>query len=189
MNFVLKKGGNTHKATTNCLIIFNINIMNKFEIGSPEFFQACRELANKTYKDKVPQEVLDRILDLTPDVEKVKTGLDAPNSSAKVNVTAAFIYGTVSCEIDSQHKRFDGTHWGIGLAGFAATGIIYTAYNDWQTFFNNATAYHIQSAGVAGGVVQVNWFNGSGIPVGQFDGIAGGAGAMEVGGSGSWKDM
>lgn len=163
--------------------------MDKYEIGSPDFFQACRELTNETYKDKVPQDVLDAILALTPNVEKAEDSLEAPNTSAKVNVTAAFIYGTVYCEIDSLKKRFEGTHWGIGLAGFAATGVIYTAYYNWQDFFSNATAYHVQSAGVAGGVVQVNWFNGFGTPVGQFNGIAGGAGAMEVGGSGSWENM
>ena len=162
--------------------------MDKIELGSKAFFQACREMAEKTYKDKVPQNVLDGILALTPEPKDNVNDLGAPNASAKVTVTAAFIYGTVQCEIESQRKVFDGTHWGIGLGGFGATGVIYTAYNNWQGFFDNAKAYHVQSAGVAGGIVQVNWFNSDGVPVGQFDGIAGGVGAMEVGGSGSWKN-
>lgn len=162
--------------------------MDKYQIGSKEFFQACRELANETYKGKVSQEILDAILALTPDPNNDTNDLNAPTANAEVTVTAAFIYGTVQCKIDSLNKKFDGTHWGIGLAGFAATGVIYTAYTNWQAFFDNATGYHVQSAGVAGGIVQVNWFNASGVPVGQFDGVAGGLGAMEVGGSGSWKN-
>ncbi len=163
--------------------------MDKNQINSKEFFQACRELANITYKGKVSQEILDGILALTPNVDNDANALGAPNANAQVTVTSAFIYGTVQCKIESLKKEFDGTHWGIGLAGFAATGVVYTAYNDWTAFFDNAKGYHVQSAGVAGGVVQINWFNGDGVPVGQFDGIAGGVGAMEVGGSGSWKNM
>lgn len=165
--------------------------MNEYQLGSKEFFRACRELAIETYKDKVSQEMLDGILDLTPnpDVNSATNGLDIPNESAKVTVVAAFVYGMVYCDIDSLKKRFEGTHWGIGLAGFAATGMIYTAYDNWQSFFNNTKGYHVQSGGVAAGIVQVNWFNNDGVPVGQFNGIAGGVGIMEVGGSGSWKDM
>lgn len=166
--------------------------MKNLQLGSKEFYEACRELTIRTYKDKVPQDVLDKIIALGPEphesAPEQKALLGAPNAGAKVNVTAAFVYGTIECEISAQKKIFNGTHWGIGLAGFAASGNIYTAYDNWQAFFDNAKAYHVQSAGVAGGVVQVNWFNKNGVPVGQFNGIAGGAGAMEVGGSGSWKD-
>lgn len=165
--------------------------MKNTEVGSKEFLQTCREMTIKTYKDKVPQDVLDKILALVPEYyeREQRKLLGAPNTGAKLNVTAAFVYGTIECEINSQRKRFKGTHWGIGLAGFAATGNIYTAYGDWNSFFNNAKAYHVQSAGVAGGFVQVTWFNNDALPVGQFNGVAGGAGAMEVGGSGFWKDM
>jgi hypothetical protein len=168
--------------------------MKNESIESPEFIQACWDLANATYKGKVPQEILDGILRLTPNPnEKSKmlsNTLSAPvSTSATAKVTAAFIYGTLNCEISSQNKYFDGTHWGVGLAGFAATGIIYTAYDNWQAFFDNAKGYHIQCVGAAAGVVQISWFTKGGTPVGQFNGVAGGAGAMEVGGSGSWKNL
>lgn len=162
--------------------------MNQFQLGSKEFFRACRDLATATYQGKVPQEILDGIVNLVPD-GRTDGALGAPNGSATVTVAAAFIYGTVDCKIDSQKKQFRGTHWGLGLAGFAATGILYTAYNRWEDFFKNATGYHAQSAGVAGGIVQVTWFTREGLPVGQFNGIAGGVGALEVGGSGSWENL
>lgn len=164
-----------------------MNTQSKTTLDSKEFAQACKDLARKSFEGKVPQETLDAILALTPVPDKVKKdALGAPNTQAEVTVTAAFIWGTVQCTVHGG-KTFDGEHWGLGLAGFSATGVIYTAYNNWDDFYQNATGYHVQCAGVAGGIVQVNWFNNSGVPVGQFNGIAGGVGAMEVGGKGSWK--
>lgn len=157
------------------------------KMKSPAFLEQCRELTKKTFEGKVPDEILEKLMSFVPAANALQAGA-VPSVSAKVNVTSAFLYGTVECHVSSEGKRFDGKHWGIGLAGFASTGFLYTAYNNWSAFFSEANSYHVQCAGAAGGIVQVNWFNKNGVPVGQYNGIAGGAGAMEVGGSGHWKD-
>jgi hypothetical protein len=163
--------------------------MRNLEVGSKEFFEEQRELTVKTYKDKIPQETLDAILALIPEKHGTENELNTPSSSARVDVTAAFIYGTIDCDIDSLKMEFEGTHWGLGLAGFASSGILYTAYYNWNDFFANAVGYHVQCAGAGGGAVQVTWFTAKGVPAGQFMGVAGGAGAMEVGGKGLWSPM
>lgn len=163
--------------------------MKNIQVGSKEFFQEHRELTITTFQDKVSRETLQAILALVPEDNGPGKAADTLSVPARVNVTAAFIYGTVDCEVDMLKKEFGGKHWGIGLAGFASSGILYTACSSWNGFFVHAAGYHVQCAGAGGGAVQVIWFTSGGVPVGLFMGIAGGAGAMEVGGKGSWKPM
>lgn len=158
--------------------------MKNLQIGSLEFYQACKEATIKAYEGKVSKETLDGIVNLIPNPS---TNGVSVSCAGDVNLTAAFIYGTVVCELPSKHKTFQGEHWGLGLAGFRATGTFYSAYSSWEAVFDNATFYHVQCLGAAAGIVQVNWFNKDGVPVAQFNGIAGGLGAMQVGGKGSWK--
>jgi hypothetical protein len=66
-------------------------------------------------------------------------------------------------------------------------GFMYTAYETWDAFFNNVTSAHVQGIAVEGGILQINWFNASGTPVGQFNGVAGGIGLLEAGGEGKWQ--
>lgn len=156
-------------------------------MGSPEFLKQCRELTRQTYEGKVPDEDFKKLMAIVPDENVMKAG-DAAPLSAQVNVATAFFYGTVECVVNSKKKRFSGKHWGFGLAGFGSIGCLYTAYYDWDSFFREAKGYHVQCIGAAGGFVQVTWFSESGVPVGQYNGVAGGIGAMEVGGSGEWKN-
>lgn len=64
---------------------------------------------------------------------------------------------------------------------------MYTAYDSFDGLFANTTAYHARAGAVTGGVLQIDWFNKSGVPVGQYNGAAAGIGALEAGGSGKWK--
>jgi hypothetical protein len=174
--------------------IFKEALMPNALLEDAEFLKKCRELTLTSYKGKIPDEGLSSLLEHMPTVSSAVTksaanSLGSPGSvSAKVNVAVAFVYGTVDCTIDSLRKNFHAEFWGLGLAGFASTGIMYTAYDSWEAFFANSHGYHAQGGGAAAGVVQVTWFNGNGTPVGQYNGVAGGVGAFEVGGKGSWSN-
>lgn len=163
--------------------------MKNESLESPEFIQACWNLANATYKGKVPQEILDGMLRLIPNPnEKSKISSDDLSVESTVAVTSAFVYGALHCEISSLRRQFDGTHWGLGLAGLSAAGIICKSPDGtWEDFFNNAVNYFVSCASLVAGVVQIFWFDKSKKPVGSFSGVAGGGGGANVGGSGSWK--
>lgn len=105
-------------------------------------------------------------------------------ATASVNIA---IWGKVQCDPDGQPWKYDTTIWG-GPAYFgSAVGFMYTAYETWDAFFRNVTGVHTQGIISGGGILQVNWFNGDGTPVGQFNGVAGGIGLLEAGGSGEWQ--
>jgi len=163
-------------------------------LNDKEFLQKCRELTMSSYKEHIAKSELENLLSRMP------TGASLPSApslktsavgvpdpiSADLNVAAVFLYGYIYC-YPSLPWEYDASFWGPGLAGFGSTGFMYTAYNSWDAFFNETKGHHVQSAGVAGGIVQATWFNGDGIPIGQYNGIAGGAGLVEAGGSGRWK--
>jgi hypothetical protein len=140
-----------------------------------------------TFKGKIPDEHLETLLRFSESAKSLNALSVPPPVGATVTVGSALIYGFATCEINSLGKKFSGSFWGLGLAGFAAGGFLYTAYEEWDAFFSNAHGFHVQSAGAGGGIVQMNWFNDSGVPVGQFNGAAGGLGVCEVGGKGSWS--
>ncbi|AHH95250.1 hypothetical protein GCM10010174_57620 [Kutzneria viridogrisea] len=109
-----------------------------------------------------------------------------PAIGATASVKIA-IWGKVRCEPDGQPWVYDTTIWG-GPAYFGdAIGLMYTAYDSWNAFFQNVTSVHVQGVASGGGILQINWFNQSGTPVGQFNGAAAGVGALQAGGSGKWS--
>lgn len=109
---------------------------------------------------------------------------DPIGATASVNIA---IWGKLVCEPDGQPWKYDITVWG-GPAYFGGSAkFMYTAYNLWDVFFRNVTSAHVQGIASGGGILQVNWFNESGTPVGQFNGAAGGIGRLEAGGSGKWQ--
>jgi len=121
--------------------------------------------------------------------DKLAASVPAP-LSAKASLIFAVIYGklTVDGLPDPYAKwHFNADIWGIGATGGTAIGIMYTAYDSWAAFFASVTAYHVQGIASGGGILQVNWFNKSGVPVGQFNGAMAGAGGLEAGGPGTWK--
>ena len=97
------------------------------------------------------------------------------------------VWGKLKCEPDKKPWKYDITVWG-GPAYFGtAVGFMYTAYTSWDAFFANVTSAWVQAGAAGGGFIQINWFNKDGVPVGQFNGVSGGAGVAEAGGSGTWE--
>lgn len=134
-----------------------------------------------------------RALGSRVDASEVKNFLDKAASDATpapIGATASVkiaVWGKVTCDPDGQPWRYDQTIWG-GPAYFGdSIGFMYTAYDSWDAFFRYVTSVHCQGIAEAGGILQINWFNGNGVPVGQFNGAAGGIGLLEAGGSGGWS--
>lgn len=126
--------------------------------------------------------------------EEVKRFLDAASSNAvpapigaTASLTFAAVYGVVKCEPRDQPWVYDCDVWGAGAAAISTVGFMYTAYDSWDAFFSLTTAFHVQGIADAGGIFQINWFNKDGVPIGQYNGAAGGIGLFEAGGSGKWK--
>ena len=111
-------------------------------------------------------------------------GVPSPiGATADVNIA---IWGKLKCNPDGQPWKYGITVWG-GPAYFGSSiGFMYTAYDTWDAFFQNVTSAHAQGIASGGGILQINWMNGDGTPVGQFNGAAGGIGLLECGGSGGW---
>ena len=107
--------------------------------------------------------------------------------SAKASIIFAAIYGNVTCEPKDKPWKGDESIWGIGATGGSSIGFMYTAYESWDAFFEFTTAFHVQGIASGGGMLQINWFNKDGVPVGQFNGAMAGAGGLEGGGSWKWK--
>lgn len=110
--------------------------------------------------------------------------------SAKADIIFVAFYGNLTVKINTdpyKKKNGDVDVWGIGAAGGTAIGMMYTAYDNWDAFFNNVTSYHAQGLAEGGGVLQINWFISNGTPVGQFNGAMAGAGGLEAGGAWKWK--
>lgn len=97
------------------------------------------------------------------------------------------IWGKLNCDPDGQPWKYDITVWGGPAYIGGAVGFMYTAYEHWDAFFRNVTSAHVQGVDVGGGILQVNWFIENGTPVGQFNGVAGGVGLVQGGGSGKWQ--
>lgn len=76
--------------------------------------------------------------------------------------------------------------WGGPVCVATAVGLMYTAYDNWDAFFQNVTSCHAHGVTGGGGLMQVNWFRADATPVGQFNGVSAGIGAFEAGGAGKW---
>ncbi|HQT26826.1 MAG TPA: hypothetical protein PLK99_09575 [Burkholderiales bacterium] len=155
-------------------------------MANQKFMQASKEAALKALKGKVLQgkikeDEMKHFLDAIG-----KEGVPAP-IGATASLVFALFYGVVKCEPREQPWIYDEDVWGIGGAAISSVGFMYTAYDNWNAFFTNTTAFHVQGIAEAGGIYQINWFNSSGTPIGQFNGAAGGIAIFEAGGSGKWK--
>jgi hypothetical protein len=124
------------------------------------------------------------------DLREFLGNMDRAGAPAPIGATVTLkiaVWGKLLVEPDKQPWKYDNTVWG-GPAYFGSSvGFMYTAYDSWDAFFRNVTSCHVQGVDAGGGVLQVNWFIGNGTPVGQFNGVAGGAGAVEGGGAGKWS--
>lgn len=138
------------------------------------------EAALRTLKGRVSEDEARSFLK-----QASSAGVPAPiGATASLNIT---IWGKLQCDPDGQPWKYDITVWG-GPAYFGTSvGFLYTAYTSWDAFFRNTTAAHAQGIASGGGILQINWFNGDGVPVGQFNGAAGAIGLVEAGGKGGWE--
>jgi hypothetical protein len=142
--------------------------------------EAIADATVRAFKGRVDEDEVRRFL---------KAAAETP---APIGATASLklaVWGKlyVSCEADGRKCVYDQTAWG-GPAYFGdSVGFMYTAYDSWAAFFANVTGFHVQGIAEGGGILQVNWFIANGTPVGQFNGVAGGIGAVEAGGSGGWQ--
>jgi hypothetical protein len=139
-----------------------------------------REATHRAMKARLEADEVQKFLD-----QAVSATAPAPiGATATVNIA---IWGKVQCDPDGQPWKYDTTIWG-GPAYFGSSiGFMYTAYDTWDAFFRNTSSVHVQGVTSGGGILQINWFNQSGTPVGQFNGVAGGIGLLEAGGSGGWQ--
>lgn len=156
-----------------------------------EFLHACRKQTIDTFQGKVDQDGLDNLLKKMPDEENTLLSANAFNAApaieAQASIVSAVLWSKVQCEPTDKPWKFSESAWGPGIGGGSCIGFMYTAYDNWDVFFENTTAYHAQGIAATGGIFQINWFNSSGTPIGQFNGAMGGAGVFEIGGPGKWK--
>jgi hypothetical protein len=156
-------------------------------ISNREFMQATRAatlkaLQGKVLQGKVKEDEMKRFMD---SMMSRKRGIDIVAIGATASLTFALFYGVVKCEPRDKPWIFDEDVWGIGGAAIAAVGFMYT--DNWDALFSTTAAFHVQGIAKAGGIYQINWFNASGVPIGQFNGPAGGIAIFEAGGAGKWK--
>jgi hypothetical protein len=130
---------------------------------------------------KVKEPDLNKFMDL-----EAAVGVPAP-IRATGSLWATVIYSGMKCEPVNVPYYFEEGGWGLGLGIVTTGGILYTAYETWDAFWRETAGYHAQGISEGGGILQFNFFNSSGVPVGQFNGVAGGIGAFEFGGTGKWK--
>lgn len=134
----------------------------------------------KAFTGRVKDDEVNRFLDAM-----VSTKVPPP-----IGATASLtflIYGVVKCEPRDKPWMFDENVWGAGASAISSVGFMYTAYENWDAFFTLTTGFHVQGIAYEGGIFQINWFNKSGVPIGQFNGAAGGIALFEAGGKGTWK--
>lgn len=162
--------------------------MTSATLPNARFFEACKAATRNALLGKVKDEEVQKLLERMPEhaVLQAMVGVPSP-AEAKAELWTVAIYGYVSCTPTSLDHTFEANHWGIGLNASTSYGFMYTAYDSWEGLFTETQGYHAQGIQDAGGILQINWFNGSGTPVGQFNGVAAGLGVFEVGGSGRWK--
>ncbi|HEX7118215.1 MAG TPA: hypothetical protein VF212_05475 [Longimicrobiales bacterium] len=143
-----------------------------------------RALKGEAFRGALGDEEIERFLN-----EAVGAGVPSP-IQAEGDLKFIAIYGKITCQPspDPWKKYYmDETAWGIGGSMITSLGFMYTAYETWDAFFKNTTAYHAQGIADAGGIFQINWFNSSGVPVGQYNAAAGGIAVFQCGGSCTWK--
>jgi hypothetical protein len=155
---------------------------------------------NLTAQDLQPDN--DTLLDATIKVLKGRIDEDEVRRFAKQasnNVTAPVlgaeaslklaVYGVLKCDPTTQpykSYKYDITVWGGPLYFGMSVGFMYTAFETWEAFFNRVTGAHVQGIVFPAGALQINFLE-NGLIVGQFNGAAGGIGAVEAGGTGKWE--
>ena len=146
-----------------------------------KFMEAAKTATLKALKGKVKEDKVKGFLDSIGKAE-----VPAP-IGATASLTFVLFYGVVKCEPNEKPYIFEHDVWGVGGAAVSSDGFMYTAYQNWDAFFRQTTAFHVQGIAEGGGILQITWFNKDGLPIGQYNGIAKGIGVFEAGGAGTWK--
>lgn len=161
--------------------------MSDLLLENEQVLEVCRNATISAYEGKVDEESLNQLLSCMNGVAK-EPGRAIQASASLISIA---IWSKVKCEPKNMPWVFDESAWGPGIGGGSCIGVMYHAYKDavsgWDDFFNEAVAYHAQGAGNVGGIFQITWFRKNGVPIGQFNGFMSGAGAFEIGGSCKWK--
>ena len=156
-------------------------------VPDKEIAEICRKATIDAFRGKIDKIETDNFLNAMYS-DSLR---DTPSAiEADASLVSAVLWSKVTCEPKNQPWVFKESAWGPGIGGGSCVGFMYTAYTDpngWDNFFKNVTAYHAQGLAATGGIFQINWFNSSGTPVGQFNGALAGAGAFEIGGSCKWE--
>lgn len=153
-----------------------------------------KENTLKTFKGKVDNDSLDKLIQSMPDYEFKDGIFIASNDPRLINAKASLkmvFYGELNCfDLEGYKSTFCQKVWGPGVGSVdSVIGGMYNVYEDsnWPYFFRQADKVHVQ--GIAGtvGTVQISWFDKNNTPIGQFNSAAVGAGVFEAGGDGRWN--
>lgn len=164
-----------------------------------------KSLTRKTFEGKVSSESLDAFLssleaqypassaetgavDVTGEgIEAAKFSLSQDTRIATGSVYVAGFFGIVKCTVDSDKKLFEAYTWGIGGSIFTSGGVLFTAYDSWDDFYNETHFYHAQGGSYIGGIFQITFMDQHHNLIGQYNSVGGGYSLFEVGGGGRWK--
>jgi hypothetical protein len=139
----------------------------------------------RAFKGKLKDPEIPQFVDATTGASR---GLAVPAPiTASASAYFGAIFGVVKCEPGHEPYLFEEYAWGIGASAGSGGGFLYTAYDSWDAFWEMTAGYHAQGIAEGGGILQINFFNSSAVPIGQYNGVAGGIGVFECGGSGRWS--
>jgi hypothetical protein len=136
----------------------------------------------EAFRGKLNDEEIDRFIDATTG----STGIPSP-ITATGSAYFGLTFGVVKCTPASQPYPFEEKAWGIGATAGSGAGLVYTAYGSWDALFSEHRGYHAQGIADGGGILQINFFNSSAIPIGQYNGVTGGIDVFECGGKDTWQ--
>ncbi|MDQ0363104.1 hypothetical protein [Breznakia pachnodae] len=162
-----------------------------------EFIEICRNATIELFKDKITSDDIQTLLDCMPMVNNNE--LLIPESSfsiPKVINSEVLITSSLGWSIirvtpsDTQYQtwRMDERVWGTRIGSGVASGFIYTVYESYEAFFKYTTTYQLKSVNKYDDILQINWFNSSGLPIAQFNGVLEGGPILEIGGGCYWKN-
>lgn len=162
-----------------------------------EFIEICRSATIKLFKDKITDDDIQTLLDCMPTVKNNEMQFPDSNLSIpKVLRSEVLITNSLAWSIirvtpsDEEYKNWimDERVWGTRVGSGVATGFIYTVYETYEAFFKYTTTYQLQSIDEHKEILQINWFNSSGLPIAQFNGLYEGNPILEIGGGCHWKN-
>lgn len=161
------------------------------EVQAPAIDVAVAQAATRdALKPKLPDEQVEHFINATTG-QAPGLGVPAP-ITCNGSLYFAVLYGVVHCQPTDPATypwTFDQDSWGIGVSAGSGAGLLYTAYDSWDAFFRNTAGYHAQGIAEGGGILQINFFNSDAVPIGQYNGVAGGIGVFECGNSGTWRHL